>query len=396
MDVGHRSLRRHASRAPRSTTTDDPDGRRIIRSYAWDLSDLIRTNQGLPRLLVEGTSPPFEEAEELVREHVGKCYDPRLGYRRFAGSLAFTFTLSTGERVDVAEYIGTRCAVTVLMPDRSERTVTGDFDVSHYKWRLASPEEVLEIVPEHVMRITNRSEAAERATAITRNDRYSGIGRMYREEPKPGCTGTAGVHDGYRRPCGCAAMPDPRDRRPGSPAALRRGASTCRSASAGTGRAWTGPTMPCRRPVSTSSVVDELTTLAKKQVTGAIELDRQGARRYRALCTCTRGACTRSGCEGYEPRVGARLRGIGRPRRPRARDDRGRVGDRRRGRPRWRPGGACGPAVGGALATVHQEYLLASLGAVLACPKLKAKVRKGETSRTPCAPCRCRSTRCST
>jgi hypothetical protein len=171
---------------------DDPEGRRIIRWYGWDLSDLIRTNQGVPRLLIEGNATTFEEAEALIREHVGKGYDPRLGYRRFAGPLAFTFTLSTGDRVDVTEYIGTRCAVTVLMPDRSERTVSGDFDVSSYKWRLTSPEEVLEILPEHVVRVTNRSEAAERATAITRNDSYSGIGRIYREEQRPGCTGKPG------------------------------------------------------------------------------------------------------------------------------------------------------------------------------------------------------------
>ena len=186
---------------------DDPEGRRIIRSYGWDLSDKIRMNQGLPRLLIEGNAPSFEEAEALVREHVGKCYDPRLGYRRFAGPLAFTFTLSTGDRVDVAEYMGTRCAVTVLMPDRTERTVSGTFDVSSYKWRLTSPEEVFEILPEHVVRITNRSEAAERATAITRNDSYSGIGRIYREEPKPGCTGKPGFMMGTVDHAGAARCP---------------------------------------------------------------------------------------------------------------------------------------------------------------------------------------------
>ena len=34
--------------------------------------------------------------------------------------------------------------------------------------------------------------AAERATEIVRGDLYSGIGRMYREDPRPGCTGRAG------------------------------------------------------------------------------------------------------------------------------------------------------------------------------------------------------------
>jgi hypothetical protein len=171
---------------------DDPGGRRFIRSYQWEVSDLMRTSQGIPRLLVEGAAGDFDEAERLVRENLGKLYDPRLGYRRFAGELAFTFTLSTGERVDVSELLGTKCTVTVLMPDGAQRTVSGDLDVDHYKWRLASPEMTLEIIPEHVVRITNRSEAAERATAITHLDSYSGIGRMYREDPRPGCTGRAG------------------------------------------------------------------------------------------------------------------------------------------------------------------------------------------------------------
>lgn len=175
---------------------DAGTGRRLVRTYNWEICDLIRRHQGVPRLLIDGSSPSFDEAELLVREHVGKLYDSRLGYRRFAGPLAFTFTLSTGERVDVSEYIGTRCSVTVLMSDRSERTVTGDLDVSHYKWRLTSPEQVLEILPDHVLRISNRSGVAERATEITRNATYSGVGRLYQEDPRPGCTGRPGFGAG--------------------------------------------------------------------------------------------------------------------------------------------------------------------------------------------------------
>ena len=93
------------------------------------------------------------------------------------------------------------------MPDRTERTVSGTFDVSNYKWRLTSSEEAFEILPEHVVRITNRSEAAERATAITRNDSYSGIGRIYREEPKPGCTGKPGFMMGTVDHAGAARCP---------------------------------------------------------------------------------------------------------------------------------------------------------------------------------------------
>lgn len=169
---------------------------RIVRSYQWELSDRIRTTQGVPRLLVEGTARTYDEAEGLLREHVGKAYEPGLGYRRYAGALAFTFTLSTGERVDVSPFIGTRTAVTVLMADRSERTVTGDFAVHHYRWRITTPDQVVEIVPEHVVRITNRTAAAERASTVVASDRYSGIGRIYREDPRPGCTGRAGFDVG--------------------------------------------------------------------------------------------------------------------------------------------------------------------------------------------------------
>jgi hypothetical protein len=171
---------------------EDPDGRRIIRAYAWDLSDLMKTNQGLPRLLVEGISESFEDAERSIRENVGKCYDPRLNYRKYAGALAFTFTLSTGEVVDVSQFIGPNCSVTVLMPDRSERTVRGELDVVHYKWHLRTSDQILEILPEHVLRVTNRSETAERATAVVKGDLYSGVGRIYKQDPRPGCTGRAG------------------------------------------------------------------------------------------------------------------------------------------------------------------------------------------------------------
>lgn len=171
---------------------DGPPGARIIRSYNWDVSDLIKLNQGMPRMLIEGMSSTFDEAENSVREHVGKCYDSRLGYRPFSGPFATRYFLSTGEEVNVQPYLNTKCAVTVLLPDRSERTVVGSFTANGYRWRLTTGDAVLEIVPEHVVAISNRSAAAERAAQAMDNDLYSGIGRIYREDPKRGCTGRPG------------------------------------------------------------------------------------------------------------------------------------------------------------------------------------------------------------
>ena len=176
----------------------DPDKPRLrnVVSYHWQLVDLMRTHQGVPRQLVEGTSAEFDLAERCVRESVGKCYDARLGYLPFAGHLAYEFVLATGERVDISSLLGTRCSVTVRLADGTSRTVAGDLTVDGFRWQLQSARERFRIVPEHVTRITNRSEIAESAARAVRHDAYTGIGRMYAEEPGPGCSGRPGFRIG--------------------------------------------------------------------------------------------------------------------------------------------------------------------------------------------------------
>lgn len=175
---------------------DDLKGARIIKAYNWELSDLIKKQQGMPRLLIEGVSATFEEAEWSIREHVGKCYDQRLGYGPIAGQWAFRYMLATGEVLDVRPFLNTRCAVTVQMADGKETTVVGDLTTKGYKWRLTGPEKVLELTPEHVLSVSNRSEAAERAASYIHLDSYSGIGRIYNEDPRRGCTGRPGFTRG--------------------------------------------------------------------------------------------------------------------------------------------------------------------------------------------------------
>ncbi len=172
------------------------EGKRHVRFYRWEVGDMIVPQQGTPRLLIEGSATTFEEADEHIREHVGKAYDPSLGYRAYAGSLAYTFTLATGERVDVREFVGTHCSLRVLTADRGEQLVAGDFDVRNYEFCLTTATDVMCVVPEHVLKITNRSEAAEKAAKVTRLDSYVGIGRIYAEEKRPGCTGRPGYHPG--------------------------------------------------------------------------------------------------------------------------------------------------------------------------------------------------------
>jgi hypothetical protein len=169
----------------------------------------------MPRVLIEGMAATFDDAEALIREHVGKCYDSRLGYGRFAGSLANTFTLSTGETLDTTALLGTRCTITVLQPGGRTQQVQGDLSLAHYKWRLRDGDQILEITPEHVTSVVNKSEAATRAAKVVHLDTYSGIARIYRDERKSGCTGTPGFmvgtvdHAGAPRcPVHEASLPD--------------------------------------------------------------------------------------------------------------------------------------------------------------------------------------------
>ena len=181
--------------------------RRTIRSYSWELADLMRMNQGMPRVLIEGMAASFDEAEAMIREHVGKCYDVRLGYGRFSGSLANTFTLASGEVLDTTPLLGTRCTVTVLLPGGGSQQVQGDLSLQNYKWRLRDGDQILEITPEHVSSVVNRSEAASRAAKVVHLDTYSGIARIYRDERKTGCTGTPGFMVGTVDHAGAARCP---------------------------------------------------------------------------------------------------------------------------------------------------------------------------------------------
>lgn len=182
----------------------------VVRSYSWELGDLIRTHQDLPRILVEGMTASFEESEELIREHVGKCYDPRLGYLPFAGSYATTFTIATGERIDVEPMIGTRCSVDMV--GRETQTISGDLAVHHYVWRLRTGDRVVEVPPEHVRRISNRSAVAELARGLTVSQTHTGFGRIHRGEWTRGCTGTPGFDVGTVDHAGAATCPVHEDR----------------------------------------------------------------------------------------------------------------------------------------------------------------------------------------
>lgn len=157
-----------------------------VNSFAWEIYDLI-SRGGEPMFLVEGRTREFHESEMAIREMIGKSYPAKFGYASYAGALATTFTLATGERIDLGRFNGTRVVVTVRLPNGLNQSFIGLMTVVHYEVHL-TPEAgtPVRIQPSHIVKI-----AGEGGTAA-QDSSYTGIGRIYRGTPTRGCTGVPG------------------------------------------------------------------------------------------------------------------------------------------------------------------------------------------------------------
>lgn len=165
------------------------------RSFYWNMTDVASR-----RVFADGQARRFGEAEDMVRETIGKAYPVDAGYASYAGDLATTFTLATGHRVDLAAYIGRPVTVTVIQ--RDERTVeySGVAAVDHYDLVLTQGTAAVRITPTFIQAITLVEEPV--ATTTTRTStRYAsppsrGTLRTGKGKITRGCTGKAGFLPG--------------------------------------------------------------------------------------------------------------------------------------------------------------------------------------------------------
>lgn len=165
-------------------------------SFAWDIHDLV-AEPGERRFLTEGRTALFAGAEAEVRETIGKSYPAHLGYRKYAGTLATTFSIATGERIDFGLYDGMRVVVTVRLPNGHTQSYIGSATVIHYELHL-TPDAggPVKIQPSHIVKIVGEG------GNVASNHDYTGVGRTFRGEAVRGCTGAPGYmlgtvdHDG--------------------------------------------------------------------------------------------------------------------------------------------------------------------------------------------------------
>lgn len=157
-----------------------------VNSFAWDIYDRVAGN-GESQFLVDGRASGFDEAENMVREAIGKSYAATYGYRKYAGALATTFTLANGHRVDLGTFDGTRVVVKVRLPEGPDQTFIGTARVVHYDLHV-TPDAgtALRIRPSHIVSIVGEGGATDTSTSAV------GAGRMVRGERVRGCTGVPG------------------------------------------------------------------------------------------------------------------------------------------------------------------------------------------------------------
>lgn len=161
-------------------------------SFQWDLGDLSVSSDGTPIPLADGLSSDFVSCESAIREIVGKSYLPSLGYGRYAGRLATTFAIATGERIDFGQFEGSAVIVVVGLGGGRTTTIAGQASVQHYELVVAQPgSDTVKIQPHRV-----RSIIFERGGYDQMRSNHTGVSRMYRGQVSRACTGHPGFMDG--------------------------------------------------------------------------------------------------------------------------------------------------------------------------------------------------------
>jgi len=153
-------------------------------SCYWKIVDL---SEGRERVFGDGRTTTFEQSERQVRETIGKGYDPKFGYQVFAGSLATTFMISTGDMVDLGPFNGQPVEVTAITREGGVGVFTGIGMVQNYDFTVVRDGKAVLIRPTYIVSVTSPRATMMAPKSGNRNISGSVI---------PGCTGRPGFLSG--------------------------------------------------------------------------------------------------------------------------------------------------------------------------------------------------------
>jgi hypothetical protein len=162
-----------------------------MKSFYWTIADKTSDPSASPRPFSDGQASTFEQAEKSIRETIGKAYPPALGYQHFAGHLATTFMIGTGEQIDLGVHVGRMVSVRVASPDSAngEEVYRGKAKVEHYEFIVVDNNEAIRIPPSYILEVV--PEGPVGVTPVQRNVSPV-VGRTVQGAITPGCTGQPG------------------------------------------------------------------------------------------------------------------------------------------------------------------------------------------------------------
>lgn len=142
-----------------------------------------------PRIIGDGRTASFHQAENRVREMIGKAYPESLGYRKYAGHLATTFMIANGTYMDFGPYEGKAVTIEVYTNSETTSAISGELRIDNYYLAIVRGKTHITVRPTHVKSLT-----VMRAGGEIKADKVSG--RTYRGKWEDGCTGTPGFLSG--------------------------------------------------------------------------------------------------------------------------------------------------------------------------------------------------------
>lgn len=156
--------------------------------FVYVVTDLTRGRR-VP--LANEFAMSFEDAEHSVAELVGKSYPVGAGYRPFAGDLATTFKISTGEEVDFGPFEGSQVQLTARTR-QGVKVFDGTLQIRNYDIEILDNNGATAIIPPVLV----QSVTADRVQRTERLSTTPGsVNRSVRGKYTTGCTGSPGFFD---------------------------------------------------------------------------------------------------------------------------------------------------------------------------------------------------------
>ncbi len=164
------------------------------KMYTWKIAD---KSSGHPVPFESNTTGSFDESVEELLDVIGKAYDRKLGYQAYAGTLATTFKVFDGRKIDFGPIIGRN--VTMYIKNDADLDddiiLNGQLDVDHYDITIHTSDNTLTRVPPSYVKIINDEFSLSNALDENEiNGRVSKNGKIFQGDWQRGCTGKPGFN----------------------------------------------------------------------------------------------------------------------------------------------------------------------------------------------------------